>query len=103
MTAKKAHVEFPEDKVASFCKKHHILRLSLYGSVLRDDFGLESDVDVLVEFETGHVPSFFRLFDMEDELSVMLGGRKVDLRTPEDLSRYFRRNVLATAVVKYAA
>lgn len=96
------HIELPKDKIASFCKKHHIWKLSLFGSVLRDDFEPTSDVDVLVEFEPGHVPSFFRLFDMEDELSVLFGGRKVDLRTPEDLSRHFRQSVLATAVVQYA-
>ncbi len=99
----KPQIEFSRDKIASFCKKHHIRKLSLFGSVLRDDFGPHSDVDVLVEFEPGHVPSFFRLFDMEDELSVLLGGRKVDLRTPEDLSRHFRQSILATAVVQYAA
>ena len=98
-----ANITLPKDKLASFCKKHHILKLSLFGSVLRDDFGANSDVDVLVEFEAGHVPSFFRLFDMEDELSGILGGRKVDIRTPEDLSRYFRQKVVAAAVVQYAA
>jgi len=100
---KKAQIGLPEDKVASFCKKHHIRKLSLFGSALRDDFGPGSDVDILVEFEPGKAPSFFRLFDMEEELSAMLGGRKVDLRTPEDLSRYFRDKVLATAAVQYAA
>jgi len=89
-------------KIADFCKRNHIRKLSLFGSVLRDDFGPESDVDVLVEFETGHVPGFFRLFDMEEELSSLLGGRKVDLRTPEDLSRYFRDEVLAQSRVQYA-
>lgn len=96
-------IELSKEKIAVFCKKHHIRKLSLFGSVLRDDFGPNSDIDVLVEFERGHVPSFFRLFDMQDELSVLLGGRKVDLRTPEDLSRHFRQSVLATAVVQYAA
>jgi predicted nucleotidyltransferase len=99
----RTQIEFSKDEIASFCKKHRIQKLSLFGSVLRDDFGPNSDVDVLVEFERGHAPSFFRLFDMEDELSVLLGGRKVDLRTPEDLSRHFRQSVLATAVVQYAA
>ena len=99
----KPQIELSRDKIASFCKKHHIRKLSLFGSVLRDDFGPHSDVDVLVEIERGHVPSFFRLFDMEDELSVLLGGRKVDLRTPEDLSRHFRQSILATAMVQYAA
>ena len=90
-----------KEKVADFCRRNHIRKLSLFGSVLRDDFGPESDVDVLVEFEAGHVPGFFRLFDMEEELSSLLGGRKVDLRTPEDLSRYFRDEVLAQSRVQY--
>jgi predicted nucleotidyltransferase len=102
MVRKKARVEVPQDKIASFCKKHHIRKLSLFGSVLRDDLGPGSDIDILVEFEPGNVPSFFRLFDMEEELSHILGGRKVDIRTPEDLSRYFRDRVLAAAVVQYA-
>lgn len=99
---KKDRIELPQDKIASFCKKHHIRKLSLFGSVLRDDLGPGSDIDILVEFEPGKVPSFFRLFDMEEELSAILGGRKVDIRTPEDLSRYFRDRVLAAAVVQYA-
>ena len=99
---KKARIELPQDKIPSFCKKHHIRKLSLFGSVLRDDLGPSSDIDILVEFEPGKVPSFFRLFDMEEELSPILGGRKVDIRTPEDLSRYFRDRVLAAAVVQYA-
>ena len=90
-----------KEKIAGFCKRNHIRKLSLFGSVLREDFGPESDVDVLVEFEPGHVPGFFRLFDMEEELSSLLGGRKVDLRTPEDLSRYFRDEVLAQSRVQY--
>ncbi|MCK4265832.1 MAG: nucleotidyltransferase family protein [Thermoplasmata archaeon] len=97
------NVELPKDKVVSFCKRHHIIKLAIFGSALRSDFRSDSDVDILVEFESGHTPSFFRLFDMEDELSSLIGGRKVDLRTPEDLSRYFRNQVLATAVVQYAA
>lgn len=98
---KKAKIKVPRDKIASFCKKHHIRKLFLFGSVLRDDFGPDSDVDVLVEFEPGHVPGFCRLFDMEDELSAILCVKKVDLRTPEDLSHYFRRKVLSTAEVQY--
>ena len=90
-----------KEKTADFCRRNHIRKLSLFGSVLRDDFGPESDIDVLVEFEAGHVPGFFRLFDMEEELSSLLGGRKVDLRTPEDLSRYFRDEVLAQSWVQY--
>jgi len=99
----KIQIELPKDEITVFCKQHHIRKLSLFGSVLRDDFEPDSDVDVLVEFESGHVPSFFQLFDMEDELSAIFGGRKVDIRTPEDLSRYFRQRVMATAAVQYAA
>jgi hypothetical protein len=88
-------------RIAGFCRRNHIRKLSLFGSVLREDFGPESDVDVLVEFEPGHTPGFFRLFDMEEELSSLLDGRKVDLRTPEDLSRYFRDEVLAQSRVQY--
>ncbi len=90
-----------QDKVADFCRRHHIHKLSLFGSVLRDDFGPDSDVDVLVEFEPGHVPGFFGLFDMEAELSSLFNGRKVDLRTPKDISHYFREQVIREAKVQY--
>ena len=100
--SKQSKIEIPKDKIARFLPHHHIRKLSLFGSALRDDFGPNSDIDVLVEFELGKTPGFFRLFDMEDELSAMLGGRKVDLRTPEDLSRYFRGRVLSEALVQYA-
>ena len=88
--------------VAAFCQRHHIRRLALFGSVLRDDFTDRSDIDVLVEFEPHHVPGFFRLAEMESEFSGLCGGRKIDLRTPQDLSRYFRDAVLAEAQVQYA-
>ena len=81
---KQPRIRIPNDRVVDFCRHHHIKRLSLFGSALRDDFGPKSDIDVLVEFEDGKTPSFFRLSDMEDELSAMLDGRKADLRTPED-------------------
>jgi predicted nucleotidyltransferase len=103
---KKMHtipVTIPKDTLAEFCRENHIRKLSLFGSVLRDDFGPQSDIDVLVEFEPDHHPSFFRLFDMEQALSALLGGRTVDMRTPADLGRYFRDQVLASAVVQYAA
>lgn len=96
-------IKIPRGKIVAFCRKHHITKLSLFGSVLRDDFRPDSDIDVLVQFEPGKTPGFFGLFDMEDELSEMLGGRKVDIRTPEDLSRYFIDEVMKTAVVQYAA
>lgn len=94
------HVTIPHDRLAAFCDRHYIRRLSLFGSVLRDDFGPESDIDVLVEFETGHVPGLIALAGMEIELSDLL-GRQVDLRLPGDLSRYFRQDVLETAQVQY--
>ena len=98
---KKLNTYFSQDRLEELCRRHHIAKLSLFGSVLRDDFSPESDIDVLVEFESGHVPGFFRLFDIEEELSSLLGGRKVDLRTPQDLSRYFRDEVLAHAETQY--
>lgn len=96
------HIEIPQQAIAEYCRRHHIRRLALFGSVLRGDFGPESDIDVLVEFEPQHVPGRIRLARMEIELSELL-GRKVDLRTPGDLSRYFRSEVLAAAEVQYAA
>ena len=89
------------DRLVEFCRRHHIRELALFGSVLRDDFGPDSDVDMLVEFESGHTPglAFFRI---ERELSELL-GRKVDLNTPRDLSRYFRDEVVREAEVLYAA
>ena len=86
--------------IADFCHRHSILRLALFGSVLREDFRSESDVDVLVEFETGRVVGLIRLAGIERELSELL-GRKADLRTPADLSRYFRDEVVRTAEVLY--
>ncbi|MCD4687456.1 MAG: nucleotidyltransferase family protein [Anaerolineae bacterium] len=94
------HILIPQAALATFCQRHHIRRLSLFGSVLRDDFGPESDIDVLVEFQPGHVPGLITLAGMEIELSTLL-GRKVDLRTPGDLSRYFRDDVLSHAQVQY--
>lgn len=91
-----------DGQIRDFCSKHHIRSLAFFGSVLRDDFGPASDVDILVEFELGYVPGLLRLAAMERELSATLGGRRVDMRTPRDLSRYFRDDVLAHAVVQYA-
>ena len=90
-----------KERIAEFCRRHNIKRLAIFGSALRADFAPGSDIDVLVDFVPGHVPGFFRLFDMEEELSAIFGGRKVDLRTPEDLSRYFRDKVIAEAQVQY--
>ena len=87
--------------VEGFCRRHHITRLALFGSALREDFGPDSDIDLLVEFEPGRTPGF-AFFGIQEELAVAL-GREVDLRTPEDLSRYFRDDVLRTAETLYAA
>jgi hypothetical protein len=86
-------------KIAEFCRRHHIRKLALFGSVLSDDFRPDSDVDVLVEFEPGHVPGL-AFFALQRELSEIL-GRKADLNTPQCLSRYFRNEVLAEAEVLY--
>jgi predicted nucleotidyltransferase len=90
------------DAIAEFCTRNHIRKLSLFGSVLRDDFRPDSDVDVLVEFEPGHVPGFMRIVALEIELSELLEW-KVDLRTPAEISHYFRQHVVDTAQVVYAA
>ena len=98
-----AHIEFDRESVARFCRIHHIRRLSLFGSVLRDDFGPDSDVDLLVEFEQEQEPSLFGIARMERELALLFGGRKVDLRTPQDLGRHMRERVVSTAEGVYAA
>jgi len=92
----------PKDKVEEFCRRNHIRKLAFFGSVLRDDFSPDSDIDVLVEFEPDAGVGFFELYDMEQELSSLLGGRKVDLSTPKCLSKYFRDKVLSEAEVHYA-
>lgn len=98
---RKLHVDLPKDKIAEFCRRNHIRRLSLFGSALRGDLRPDSDVDFLVEFDPDHIPGLIRLAGMEIELTEIL-GRKVDLRTPEDLSVYFREEVLSSAEVQYA-
>jgi predicted nucleotidyltransferase len=95
------HIALEEEAIAAFCRRRHIQKLALFGSVLRDDFSADSDVDVLVEFEPGHVPGF-AFIDMQDELAEML-GRRVDLSTPGFLSPYIRDRVVQTAHVLYDA
>jgi predicted nucleotidyltransferase len=95
---------FPDpEALASLCRRHRILRLSLFGSTLRGSARPDSDIDLLVEFEPQAKPGLIALAGIELELSLLLKGRKVDLRTPHDLSRYFREEVLRTAEVQYAA
>ena len=88
--------------IAAFCVRHNIRRLSLFGSQLRGDTGPDSDIDLLVEFDRGKEPGLLGLSDMERELSTLLGGQTVDLRTSEDLSRYFREEVIKSSQVQYA-
>lgn len=95
-------ISIDPDFVASFCQKNGIRRLSLFGSVLRDDFGPNSDIDVLVEFEPGRKVGYFAIARLERELSDYL-GRRVDLRTLADLSRYFRDEVAQGSLVQYEA
>ena len=95
-------IKVAKNELAAFCRAHGIRRLAIFGSALRADFGPESDIDVLVEFAPDRAPGLLGIAGMEIELSVLFGGRKVDLRTPEDLSRHFRRDVLETAEVQYA-
>lgn len=91
--------QVPQDPIAEFCRRHHIRRLAIFGSALRDDFRPESDLDVLVEFEPGHVPGL-AFFGMQAELSAIL-KRPVDLNTPQFLSPYFRDEVEAEAQIIY--
>src|SRR3972149_1927332 len=94
-------IEIPKEQLAAFCRDRHIRRLAIFGSALRPDFGPDSDIDVLVEFEPDHIPGLFGGARMERELSALFEGRKVDLRTKEDLSRYFRQRVMEEAEVQY--
>lgn len=100
--SRKIAINIPRTKIAEFCRKYHICKLSLFGSVLRSDFRVDSDIDVLVEFEHGHSTGFFGLARMERELSDIFDGKKVDIRTPYELSRYFKNDVISQAVVQYA-
>lgn len=97
-----SHVQFDREAIAEFCRRNHIRKLSLFGSVLTDRFRPDSDVDVLVEFEAGAPVGLFELARMRFELEAMI-GRRIDLRTPEDLSRYFRDEVVQSAEVQYRA
>lgn len=95
-------IQVDNERIAEFCRRNHIRRLAFFGSVLRDDFRPDSDVDILVEFEPDASVGLIKMAGLEIELSEII-GRKVDLRTPGDLSRYFRDKVIETAEVQYAA
>lgn len=96
-----ARIKIPQERLAEFCRKHRITKLSLFGSVLSDDFGPESDVDVLVEFDVGKRIGLIRFTGLELELSQIF-GRKVDLNTPGFISKYFRSRVFAESEIHYA-
>ncbi|MFC1765415.1 nucleotidyltransferase family protein [Planctomycetota bacterium] len=100
--AEQDRIKFDKERLRAFCKTHGIRYLALFGSVLTDQFGPDSDVDVLVDFLPHRIPGFFKMASMEVELTQIFGNRKVDLRTPQDLSPHFRDKVLATAEVQYA-
>ena len=97
-----ARIPIPYEEIAAFCQRWHITELALFGSVLRDDFGPESDIDVLVDFEPGHVPGF-DFIRLEEELSALLGGRRVDVVHRPYLNRWLRKRILAEAEPVYAA
>ena len=101
--ASKARFHLSRSKIAAYCKRHHIRKLSLFGSVLRDDFRSDSDVDVLVEFEPKHGPGFIGLYELEQELSKLLGNHRLDLVTPKFLNHRIRDRVLSQAEIQYAA
>lgn len=95
-----ARIRIRAEPLAVLCRRHHIRRLALFGSVLREDFGPDSDVDVLVEFDPDYVVGF-RIFRVEEELSRLLGGRRVDLVDPQYLNRYVKGRILSTAQVQF--
>ena len=94
------NINVPKQQLAAFCRRHHIRRMAIFGSALYSSFNENSDIDFLVEFEPDHIPGLFGIARMERELSELI-GRKADLRTPEELSRYFRDKIIKEAQVKY--
>jgi predicted nucleotidyltransferase len=98
-----AHITIPKEGISNFCTQHQIKRLALFGSVLRDGFRRDSDIDVVVEFMSGKRIGMLAMARLERELSQLFEGRTIDLRTPAELSRYFRDDVLQKAEVCYDA
>jgi len=95
-------ITIDKDRIEEFCVKHHITKFAFFGSVLTDHFRPDSDVDILFDYDPEHIPSLFEVAEMEEEMSLIL-GYKADMRTAQDLSRYFRDEVIRTALVQYAA
>ncbi len=100
--AMNSQLSIDRETVSAFCQRHHIRRLALFGSVLRDDFGPESDIDVLVEFQAGHVPGL-SFVSIEREFSGLLHGRRVDMVTPKFLNPRIRDQILSSAEPLYVA
>jgi len=96
------HIEVPEAQIAELCRRNDIRKLALFGSMVTGGFTDSSDIDILVDFRPQERVGFFRLADIEEALRTLLGGRKIDLRAPMDLSRYFRDQVVRDALVIYA-
>lgn len=96
----KPKISIPQDKIVDFCQKNHILRMSLFGSVLTEQFKTKSDVDFLVVFQPDHIPTLFDIVTMEEELSSII-GRHADLKTANGISRYFRDEIIAKAQMIY--
>jgi hypothetical protein len=94
------NIDFSREALVDLCRRHHIRRLSLFGSVLREEFGPDSDIDVLVEFDPSHVVGF-RIFRVEEELSRLFGGHRVDLVNPKYLNRHVKDRILSSAQVQY--
>lgn len=99
----RARFEIPHDQLAGFCRRKGVRKLSLFGSVLTDRFTDSSDVDVLVEFSPGQRAGYLYMAAMERELSAMFGSRRIDLRTPRELSPWFREEVIAASLIQYEA
>jgi|SRR5215472_9017589 len=97
-----AQIDIPKSQIDNLCRDNGIRKLSLFGSVLTPRFSVSSDIDVLVEFRPGARIGFFRLAEIAEQVSHLFGGRRVDLRTPMDLSRHFRDEVIRDALVVYA-
>ena len=95
-------IPIDKERISQFCQQWHLRKLAFFGSILTERFNADSDVDVLFEYDPQHIPTLFDVVTMERELSEIL-GRKADMRTPEDLSRFFREEVVRNALVQYAA
>jgi predicted nucleotidyltransferase len=97
------NIDISKEKISRFCQHWHITKLSLFGSVLRDDFHPDSDIDVLVEFQPEHTPGFLKLHQIQEELSTILGNRQIDLVTSKFLNHRIRDRILSEAEVHYVA